>query len=209
MNKQTLRSMGIGFLCAAILSGAYAVFGQGNVPVPGITVNSLFNNSSNNDAELAQYRDEVSKLQDEKNKIQSEKDKLAENMSALEAQMKKQSEKSEESTSGNSIKPTDGEETTTQETVADDIEERTEATGEAETVGGTTTFTISEGEDSTTIADRLQAEGIIQSSAELQELIATWGLDTLIQAGSYDLSPDMSVHQVAEILTNGAYYYIP
>lgn len=208
MSKQTLRSMGFGFLCAALLSGAYAVFGQGNVPVPGVTVNSLFN-GSNNDKELAQYREEVSKLQEEKSNLESEKQKLSENMSALEEQMNKQSEKKEETTSGNSIEPTSGEEST----VAED--ESTEATNEenndevAAEAGSTTTFTISEGEDSTTIANRLAEEGIIQDSAELQEIIANWGLDTLIQAGEYELSPDMSVHQVAEILTNGAYYYIP
>ncbi|NLJ17354.1 endolytic transglycosylase MltG [Globicatella sulfidifaciens] len=208
MSKQTLRSMGIGFLCAALLSGAYAVFGQGNVPVPGVTVNSLFN-GSNNDKELAQYREEVSKLQEEKSNLESEKQKLSENMSALEEQMNKQSEKKEETTSGNSIEPTSGEESTVSE------DESTEATNEenndevAAEAGSTTTFTISEGEDSTTIANRLAEEGIIQDSAELQEIIANWGLDTLIQAGEYELSPDMSVHQVAEILTNGAYYYIP
>ena len=208
MSKQTLRSMGIGFLCAALLSGAYAVFGQGNVPVPGVTVNSLFN-GSNNDKELAQYREEVSKLQEEKSNLESEKQKLSENMSALEEQMNKQSENKEETTSGNSIEPTSGEEST----VAED--ESTEATNEenndevAAEAGSTTTFTISEGEDSTTIANRLAEEGIIQDSAELQEIIANWGLDTLIQAGEYEVSPDMSVHQVAEILTNGAYYYIP
>lgn len=208
MSKQTLRSMGFGFLCAALLSGAYAVFGQGNVPVPGVTVNSLFN-GSNNDKELAQYREEVSKLQEEKSNLESEKQKLSENMSALEEQMNKQSEKKEETTSGNSIEPTSGEESTVSE------DESTEATNEenndevAAEAGSTTTFTISEGEDSTTIANRLAEEGIIQDSAELQEIIANWGLDTLIQAGEYELSPDMSVHQVAEILTNGAYYYIP
>ena len=121
----------------------------------------------------------------------------------------KQSENKEETTSGNSIEPTSGEEST----VAED--ESTEATNEenndevAAEAGSTTTFTISEGEDSTTIANRLAEEGIIQDSAELQEIIANWGLDKLIQAGEYELSPDMSVHQVAEILTNGAYYYIP
>lgn len=208
MSKQTLRSMGIGFLCAALLSGAYAVFGQGNVPVPGVTVNSLFN-GSNNDKELVQYREEVSKLQEEKSNLESEKQKLSENMSALEEQMNKQSEKKEETTSGNSIEPTSGEESTVAE--GETTEAATEGNNDevAAEASSTTTFTISEGEDSTTIANRLADEGIIQDSAELQEIIANWGLDTLIQAGEYELSPDMSVHQVAEILTNGAYYYIP
>lgn len=203
MSKQVLRTLGLGFLCSAILTGAFAVFGQGKVPVSGITVNSLFKPEANTDAELTQYKDEVSKLNEEKAKLESENKKLTDNMSALEEQMKQLEEK-DTTTSETTTSAESTDETAEQTTTVDGEEE---ASTESDATQGT--FTISEGEVSSEIAQRLQAEGYIADASELEAVIATWGLDTFIIAGDYQLSSDMSVHQVAEILTNGAYYYIP
>ena len=69
------------------------------------------------------------------------------------------------------------------------------------------TFTIAEGSDTTTIAQQLQDEGYIDSADELTSLIEEWGLETVIGAGDYELNSDMSIHDIANIITQGAYYY--
>lgn len=199
MNKQTLRSLGLGFLLSAILAGTFAIFGQGNMPIPGITVNSLFKTNTDNDAELAQYRDEVSQLQEEKSTLESEKAKLNESVSALTKQLN-ESTSSESSTARSneaSNRSTNEESSSNENSSSSDEPAITE------------TFSIQDGEVSSDIAQRLQQEGFIENATELQELISYWGLDSMIVAGDYQLTSDMSIHQIAELITNGAYYYIP
>ncbi|MBK0347400.1 endolytic transglycosylase MltG [Aerococcaceae bacterium zg-ZJ1578] len=189
MNKKTLKTLGIAFLLAAIFTGAFAIFGQGHVPVSGIKVNSLFSQSQSNDEELTKYRDQISKLQEEKATLEKERDSLNEKLT-----------KNNNTSSSNSIAATNGSETSTSS------DNSSETPSEPAKVG---TFTVNSGEASSEIASRLESEGFIKSAAELQELISQWDLDSRIVADSYELNSDMSIHQIAEIITNGAYYYIP
>ena len=68
-------------------------------------------------------------------------------------------------------------------------------------------FTISDGENASDIAQRLESEGYIDSATELEDLIDQWDLSTVIVADTYDLNSDMSIHDIASIITQGAYYY--
>ncbi|MBS4455832.1 endolytic transglycosylase MltG [Tuanshanicoccus lijuaniae] len=189
MNKHTLKTLGIGFLLAGILTGVFAIFGQGHVPVSGMKVNSLFSQNQSNEEELTKYRDQISKLQEEKATLEKERQALSDKL---------EKNKNNNSSSDNSIAPTDGSESTT--------DEASDTASEPAKEG---TFTINSGETSSEIAKRLEEEGYIKSAAELQDLISQWDLDSRIVAADYELNSDMSVHQIAELITNGAYYYIP
>lgn len=182
MKKQNFRSLGIGFLCASIVTALFAIFGQGHVPIQGVSVSSLFNTTEQNDAELSQYRDEVSQLQSENASYSSEIASLNNEVSTLRQQVNEQSSQESSSASTN--------------------------TNEASEIV-VQTFTINEGDTSSEIADQLVSAGIITDASELLDLISYWGLDSMIVAGTYDLNSDMTVDQVAEIITQGAYYYIP
>ncbi|HFI0462963.1 TPA: hypothetical protein ACGO1T_000666 [Streptococcus suis] len=190
MKKRSLRTLGVGFLLSAILTGAFAIFGQGQVPIAGISVNSLFNqNQTDNDQVLSQFRDQVSQLEQENAALSSE------NQSLLAAQSTNESvtTTSADTGSGDSIAPTA--ETTTQAVATEPAQEGV--------------FTIQEGQVTSEIVQNLVDAGYVQNGQELEDLITQWGLDNLIQVGDYDLNSDMSVHQIAEIITNGQYYYIP
>lgn len=190
MKKRSLRTLGVGFLLSAILTGAFAIFGQGQVPIAGISVNSLFNqNQTDNDQVLSQFRVQVSQLEQENAALSSE------NQSLLAAQSTNESvtTTSADTGSGDSIAPTA--ETTSQAVATEPAQEGV--------------FTIQEGQVTSEIVQNLVDAGYVQNGQELEDLITQWGLDNLIQVGDYDLNSDMSVHQIAEIITNGQYYYIP
>lgn len=202
MSKQSLRSIGLGFLAASILTGAFAVFYQGNVPVDGVTLPSLLKGEhtqklkeeeSMAKADLESVsleRDElssqISKLKDEQESLKSKVDKQNESIAYYESLKEKwdESQLDEETTD----------------------EERTEEDPAADPQGDGT-FVVNQGEGSAEIASRLESEGYVESAAEFQELIDQWNLATVIQAGEYELTPDMSIHEIASQLTHGAYYY--
>lgn len=197
MSKQSLRSIGLGFLAASILTGAFAVFYQGNVPVDGVTLPSLLKGEHTQklkeeesiakaDLEsVSLERDElssqISKLKDEQESLKSKVDKQNESIAYYESLKEKWDESQLD-------------------------EEMTEENPEADQPGDGT-FVVNQGEGSAAIASRLESEGYVESAAEFQELIDQWNLATVIQAGEYELTPDMSIHEIASQLTHGAYYY--
>lgn len=197
MSKQSLRSIGLGFLAASILTGAFAVFYQGNVPVDGVTLPSLLKGEHTQklkeeesiakaDLEsVSLERDElssqISKLKDEQESLKSKVDKQNESIAYYESLKEKWDESQLD-------------------------EEMTEENPEADQPGDGT-FVVNQGEGSAEIAGRLESEGYVESAAEFQELIDQWNLATVIQAGEYELTPDMSIHEIASQLTHGAYYY--
>lgn len=65
------------------------------------------------------------------------------------------------------------------------------------------TFTISKGESSRDIADRLKKQGLIRSSLAFFILARFTGLGNNIQAGQFILSPSMDMNAVATDLTHG------
>lgn len=66
--------------------------------------------------------------------------------------------------------------------------------------GSERTFTIEQGEPVPSIAVRLQGDGLIRSATAFRDYVAYTGLDTSIQAGKYELSPAMSVVDIARQL---------
>ncbi|MFH2118654.1 MAG: endolytic transglycosylase MltG [Candidatus Paceibacterota bacterium] len=64
-------------------------------------------------------------------------------------------------------------------------------------------FVIPRGQAIKIIANRLQEAGLIKNSLVFQLIIKQEGLDSDIQAGSFDLSPNMSAREIAQQLTEG------
>lgn len=208
MNKSTLRSLALGFLASGILTGAYAIFFQGNVPIQGVTIPSVLNSSSaTHEEELAQYRDEMSSLIAERDTLEENqvtKDEeiasLTEKNTGLENQIAElQLENRSLSSDGDDEQSETEDETTTEDSTDEETENSTSSTSG--------TFVISQGETSVDIASNLEAQGFVESAAEFQALLDEWGLNSIIQAGSYEISSDMTIHDIANEITHGAYYY--
>lgn len=209
MNKSSLRSLALGFLASGIITGAYAIFFQGHVPVQGITVPSVLNsNSATHDEELAKYREEMSSLITERDALeesQSAKDEeiasLAKENTGLESQVAELQLDNRSAASDDNSEQTE----TQDETIANNSD--SETNDESENTGAEGTFVIAQGETSVDIASNLETSGFIESASEFQALLDEWGLSSIIQAGTYELTADMSIHDIANELTNGAYYY--
>lgn len=218
--------MGLGFLAAAVLTGAFAIFFQGNVPVEGIQISSVLNNQQQYEEELSQYREEMSSILSERESLESTRDVLNTSIASLNDLNEEQSrlissyenersssestETDESSNSNEEVSDNESQvesEESTTNTNSNNDTSTTQNTSNGEFVSGT--FTINSGEASTEIARRLESEGYIGSATEFQDLIEYWGLESILQANSYQLNSDMSINQIAEILTNGQYYYIP
>ena len=78
-----------------------------------------------------------------------------------------------------------------------------------ETVNEGGNFTVDPGDTSEDVAQNLYDAGIISSPDVFLEVVEQWDLSTLLIAGTYELNSGMNVNTIAEILTNGAYYWIP
>jgi UPF0755 protein len=63
-------------------------------------------------------------------------------------------------------------------------------------------FIVQQGESVASIAARLQQNGIIRDAGMFRDYLIYTGLDTSIQAGDYDLSPAMSIVDVARKMQN-------
>ncbi len=66
--------------------------------------------------------------------------------------------------------------------------------------GGEREFRIEQGEAVGTVALRLQSDGFIQSAAAFRDYVVYTGLDTSIQAGKYQLTPALSIVDIARKL---------
>jgi len=64
-------------------------------------------------------------------------------------------------------------------------------------------FVIQKGENLTSVADRLDKEGLIRSFLAFKILILTKGLAGYVQAGDFRLRPSLTTEEVAYILTHG------
>lgn len=203
MNKSNLRSLALGFLASGIIAGAYAIFFQGHLPIQGVTIPTVLNsNSVAHEEELAKYREEMSSLITERDTLeenQGSKDEeiasLTKKNTGLESQVAELQLENRSVTSDNTDDSTD----TTDETTGD--------TAETDNAGVDGTFIVTQGETSVEIANNLEAAGFVASASEFQALLDEWGLNSIIQAGDFELTADMSIHDIANELTNGAYYY--
>lgn len=67
----------------------------------------------------------------------------------------------------------------------------------------TTSFLVSSGESGAQIADGLQAKGLIRNALAFRIWARIKGLDTQLQAGAYNLSPNMTIDQIIATLLHG------
>lgn len=63
-------------------------------------------------------------------------------------------------------------------------------------------FTVQQGESVSSIAHHLQQSGLISNAGIFRDYLIYTGLDTSIQAGNYDLSPAMSIVDIAHNMQN-------
>lgn len=70
----------------------------------------------------------------------------------------------------------------------------------ASNLAGEKAFTISTGESIISICSRLQAEGLIPDAELFRNYLIYKGLDSQIKAGAYQLSPDLTPIQLAELI---------
>lgn len=217
MKKTTLRSLGLGFLASAILTGAFAIFIQGNVPIQGVKVASVLNGA--NDKELSSYKDAANSLLAEKSNLESTKNTLNESINSLKETASKQSSElasmkkasslasvSASAQSSNSASDESASESIASESTDTDTTSPTETTQpSAPAVSGT--FVVHDGDNSSSIAQRLFAEGYISSVEEFEAVVDEWNLSRILQAGSYQFNSNMGVHAILEELTHGLYYY--
>ncbi len=61
-------------------------------------------------------------------------------------------------------------------------------------------FTVGQGESLPSIADRLQSAGLISDASAFRDYLAYTGLDVSIQAGRYEISPAMSIIDIAHAM---------
>ncbi|MBG9980069.1 endolytic transglycosylase MltG [Facklamia sp. DSM 111018] len=208
MKKQNLRSLGVGFLASSILAGAFAVFFQGHVPVDGITLPSLFEGQNTESFQEQYDKDQstIAGLTQEKDEISRQKEEFSNQVEQLKNDNESLQEKLDEQS--NLQKDQEDESVDEkEETSAEEVESNEEDTTEEVEAPEDGAFAITDGESSAEIASRLEETGYIDSASDFQELIDQWNLESVIQAGDYELSKDMSIHEIASELTNGVYYY--
>lgn len=212
MNKQNLRSLGVGFLGAALITVAFAIFLQGNMPT-SMAVSDLFTNNARNNS------GEVESLQAERDALSSQADAFSESVASLQKENSEQasqlaslsrsnqssalrsegvSESSQNENTDNNTSETASNNQTNDEPTGELTEAQPEITGN---------FTIEPGSNSLEIANQLEAAGYIDSASEFQALLDEWSLSTMIVADTYQLNSDMSIHDIASLITHGAYYY--
>lgn len=65
------------------------------------------------------------------------------------------------------------------------------------------TFVVELGETATDVATRLQEEGLIVDSGVFRRFMIFHGLDVSLEAGIYSLQPNMTMHDIAQVLQEG------
>lgn len=205
MKKNTLRSLGIGFLSAAILTGAFAIFVQGNTPVEGIQISGLLAN--NNEEEMASLEEQINSLTTERDTLEETRNTLNESLATFSEQAEeKDNEISRLSASLTSLQAQGSDtEDETSEDEESSVDEGSDT--ETDTEVESATFEIAEGQSSEQISLDLEAAGFIESAEEFQSLLDEWNLHSVIQAGSFELDSSMTIHDIATIITDGAYLY--
>jgi len=65
------------------------------------------------------------------------------------------------------------------------------------------TFVVELGETATDVANRLEEEGLVVSGEVFRRFMAYHGLDVSLEAGIYQLAPNMTMHEIAEVFQQG------
>ncbi|MCR8968733.1 endolytic transglycosylase MltG [Facklamia sp. 7083-14-GEN3] len=201
MKKENLRSLGVGLLIASLITAAYATFVQGHVPIEGVTLPSILNGQ-----ETSQLKEMVEESESSLDKLTSDNEELNRQLEKLTADNESLTERvANQRESIEYLESLRDEDTEDQDESVDlNSEAEREDNNQSSAEGA---FVVSEGENASQIAQRLETEGYISSAQEFQNLIEQWQLSSLIQTGEYQLNSDMTIHEIASQLTNGAYYY--
>jgi UPF0755 protein len=65
------------------------------------------------------------------------------------------------------------------------------------------TFVVEQGEMAAQVATRLEEEGLVVNGEVFRRFMTYHGLDIGLEAGSYSLQPNMTMHEIAETLQHG------
>lgn len=225
LSRNTLRSLAVGVLASAVVTAAFAL-SQGQLPVQGVNGTNVLNGGTTTANADQQAR--LDALSSEKAALESTQNTLNASLASLKEQASRQSSELEalksHSTSSSSASnessstSSEGSSSSSNEaSQADATESGQEETNNTETAGprnGQWTteggnFTVNPGDTSEDVAQNLYDAGIISSPDVFLEVVDQWDLSTLLIAGTYELNSGMNVNTIAEILTNGAYYWIP
>ncbi|MBG9982743.1 endolytic transglycosylase MltG [Aerococcaceae bacterium DSM 111020] len=205
MNKRSVRSLGIGFLLSGVLVGAYNFFNpNGTQSVDNSDSEVLASlETENNDlkSENTSLNDEIAVLKESSADNQSN----TQSESGSQTSQESNSDESNGTSDGENPEQSDNEEQANQDSENNENVETTENGLAAPDEAGT--FTIAEGSSTSEIAQQLEEAGYIASADDFTSLIEEWGLETVIVADEYSLNSDMSIHDIANIITQGAYYY--
>lgn len=225
LSRNTLRSLAVGVLASAVVTAAFAL-SQGQLPVQGVNGTNVLNGGTTTANADQQAR--LDALSSEKSALESTQNTLNASLASLKEQASRQSSELEalksHSTSSSSTSnessstSSEGSSSSSNEaSQADATEVGQEETNNTETTGhrnGQWTteggnFTVNPGDTSEDVAQNLYDAGIISSPDVFLEVVDQWDLSTLLIAGTYELNSGMNVNTIAEILTNGAYYWQP
>lgn len=223
-NRQTFRSMALGFLTSAIVASAFGLFYLNSNPIQGTNGTSLMSGTQTTTAEQTS---QVEELESQKASLEEVQNSLNASINSMKEAASKQSSEiaslkktksSTSSTSSGESSESNDESTGSTEGVAANTEtesgngtEVAASTEEVTTVSPAAvsgTFTITPGESSDEIAYRLEAEGFA-NAADFMAVVDYWDLSTVLQAGSFQLDSNMNVNTIAELLTHGVYYWVP
>ena len=217
LSRNTLRSLAVGVLASAVVTAAFAL-SQGHLPVQGVNGTNVLNGGTTTANADQQAR--LDALSSEKSALESTQNTLNASLASLKEQASRQSSELEalksHSTSSSSTSnessstSSEGSSSSSNEaSQADAAEASQEETNNAGTAG---TTAPSDGQWTTeggNFTVNLYDAGIISSPDVFLEVVDQWDLSTLLIAGTYDLNSGMNVNTIAEILTNGAYYWQP
>ncbi len=196
MNKRSVRSLGIGFLLSGVLVGAY------NYLSPNST-----QTVDNPDSEV------LASLESENNDLKSQNVSLNDEVAVLKESSISNDSSSQSSSGSQSANDDESDESNESSNNENDNQDADNNESVETTENGLAapdeagTFTVEEGATTSEIAQQLEDAGYIASADDLINLIEEWGLESVIVADDYSLNSDMSIHDIANIITQGAYYY--
>ena len=220
LSRNTLRSLAVGVLASAVVTAAFAL-SQGHLPVQGVNGTNVLNGGTTTANADQQAR--LDALSSEKSALESTQNTLNASLASLKEQASRQSSELEalksHSTSSSSAS-NESSSTSSEGSSSSSNEASQEETNNAGTAGTTApsdgqwtteggNFTVNPGDTSEDVAQNLYDAGIISSPDVFLEVVDQWDLSTLLIAGTYELNSGMNVNTIAEILTNGAYYWQP
>ena len=229
--RSTLRGLALGFLSSAVVTAGFALYFQGG-NIQGTNGSSVLGGSTT--TTTTEQQSQVAALESEKAALESTQNNLNASIASMKDAASKQSSELESlkknvasnenstSTSGSSDVANGSSDESQSNTAAESTATEGETTtAQAEQNNGANattpdtsaavhgTFTISPGDTAEEVAANLAAAGYIASAQDFMDVVDRWDLSTVLQAGSYQLDSNMNVNTIAEILTEGVYYWIP